>query len=273
MEIKDFSLENIHQYVNRNWFGVVFAIAFLLIGWKLTNYLGKLFNWLLQKTKMDKTVSDFSTKLILYLLKASVIFVFVILLGLPIGSVVALIGSLALALGFILKESLSNLASSLIVLVAKPFSAGDLIEIEGKQGKVKEVTLVYTKVKTLDNKTIMIPNNKFISAAVTNYSANYQRRIDLVFNVGYDSDVKKVKKLINKVISDHPLVLDNENNIVGLKELGSSSLDFAVYVWVKNSDYLTAKFDLNEKILEAFNKHNIEIPFPQQDVYIKNKEK
>ena len=203
--------------------------------------------------------------------KISIIVLFIVvlhILGVPTASIITVFGSCAVAIGLALQGGLSNIAGSLMILIFKPFKVGDYIEVSGKEGTVKSITMFYTTITTFDNKLIQLPNGSLSNSNITNYTANKKRRVDIDISVSYSSDIDKVKKVINELISKNELVLQEENNYVKLSKHDDSALVFAVRVWTKTENYWDLYFDLMESIKKTLDKNKIEIPFPQMDVHI-----
>jgi small conductance mechanosensitive channel len=163
---------------------------------------------------------------------------------------------------------ISSLASGIMLVVTKPFEEGDFVDIGGASGVVESIKITSTKLKTGDNKVIIIPNSTVTSSNITNYSTKETRRLDLTFSVAYGSDVEKVKEIILGVIAKHSEILDTPAPMVRLTEHGASSLDFVTRVWVKQADYWPVNFDLKEEVLAAFDAAGISVPFPQLDVHM-----
>ena len=190
--------------------------------------------------------------------------------GIPMASVVAVLGSAGVAIGLALQGSLSNLAGGLMILFFKPFKIGDFIEASGESGTVVEISVVYTELLTPDNKRITVPNGTLTNSVIKNYSAEDTRRVDFTFNVAYDSNDETVKKLISEIIQAHPLSLAEPAPVVRLSAHADSSLTYSARVWCKNADYWTVYFDIMEAVKASFDKNGINIPFQQMDIHIKN---
>lgn len=198
-------------------------------------------------------------KLILYvvlLISAAAI------IGIPAASLITMLASAGVAVGLALQGALGNLAGGVIILFFKPFKVGDMIEADGNTGIVTAITVFYTILTTLDNKRITLPNGNLTNSAITNYSAEPIRRIDLVFKVDYNTDIQRVKDLILDVTGKNPLVLKNPAAIVRVTAHGESSLDFAVQVWCNTQNYWSVFYDMNEDVKTAFDKNGIKIPYP-----------
>ena len=248
---------------------LIIALLILVIGFKLVKILEKSLKKEHKLSKIDASVKTFvisittiSLKVLLFIIAASIV-------GIPTTSFITILGSAGVAIGLALQGGLSNLAGGLMILIYKPFKVGDYIESNGKEGNVTSITMFYTSLTTLDNKVVQIPNGTLSNNTIVNYSAYPERRLDLQFNVSYDTKIDKVKKVINEVIDKSEYALKDRNNIIRLCKHSDSSLTYAVYVWIKKEDYWNAYFELNENIKEAFDKNNIEIPFPQLDIHQK----
>jgi small conductance mechanosensitive channel len=154
------------------------------------------------------------------------------------------------------------------MIIFRPFKSGDFVEAAGTAGVVEEIQLFTTTMRTPDNKTIIIPNAQVTAGTITNYSARDTRRLDLVFGVSYTDDLDKVKRVIGEVLAEEPRLLKDPEPLVGLLELGDSSVNFAVRPWVNSSEYWPVFFDLQEAMKKRFDKEGISIPFPQRDVHL-----
>lgn len=242
-------------------------IAFILlgIGFKISKVISSMLGKKLEKS-MSRDASFFITKLLEVLLKVAVLISLISYLGIPTTSFVAILGAAGLAIGFALQGSLGNFAGGVLILILKPFNSGDFIDGAGHTGTVKEIHIFYTKLVTLDNKVIIIPNAQLSNNSIVNYSINDTRRVDLSFGVAYKEDLNVVKNVLEDIIAQHSLILDNPGAFVRLGELGDSSINFTVRVWVKSEDYWQVHFDLIEETKKRFDKENIEIPYPHLDV-------
>lgn len=248
---------------------IIIALIVLLIGFKIISIIEKNLKKENKLSKIDKSVKTFLISILSISLKIVLLLIAASIVGIPTTSFITLLGSAAVAIGLALQGGLSNLAGGVMILIFKPFKVGDYIETNGITGTVKSITMFYTNLTTLDNKEIHLPNGNLTNNTITNYSANEERRIDLEFNVSYDSDIEKVKKVINEVIKESKYALKDKEHIVRLKKHADSSLTFDVKVWIKNENYWNAFYDLEEQIKKAFDKNNIEIPYPQLDVHQK----
>lgn len=246
---------------------IIVAIAIFIIGKWLARKITTLLLEIFERKGADKTIVDFSRNIIYYVLILVVIFTALDQVGVDTTSMIAVLGAAGLAVGLALKNSLSNFASGIMIIIFKPFVVDDFIEADGVSGTVKHVNIFYTILHTADNKKIIIPNGNITGGSIVNYSANATRRVDMVFGVGYTDDLKKTKELLTKIISEDERVLKDPAPVVGLNELADSSVNFVVRPWVKKEDYWNFRFDITQKIKEEFDANKISIPFPQRDVH------
>ena len=184
-------------------------------------------------------------------------------------SLVTIIGSCAVAIGLALQGGLSNIAGGLMILIFKPFKVGDFISTNGYEGTVKSITMFYTTIVTIDNRSVQLPNGNLSNSNIVNLTSNKERRVDIDLSVSYNSDIEKVKKVVNKVMDNHKLILQDKEKFIRLNKHEESALIFTLRAWVNTSDYWTVYFDLMEEIKNEFDKNNIEIPYNQLDVHMK----
>lgn len=246
---------------------LLYALIVLIIGLQLIKMSGK---WLKKSRlvkRMDPSVASFFTSFIRVLLYILLILGLVEIPDLPTAGFITVLASCSVAIGLSLQGALSNFAGALILLFFKPFKVGDFIEAGGYSGIVSSITVFYTYIQTLDNKKIVLPNGMLTSAALTNYSAEKYRRVDLTFSASYDSNIDMVKDVIMEVIKSDPLALTDdtapEPPLVRMSKLESSSMTYTVKVWCNVSDYWNLYFNLNENVKNAFDKNGIEIPYNQ----------
>lgn len=243
------------------------ALVSLIVGWWLISKAQRLLITVLKKKNVDESLHSFLGTLSSVLLKVVLLISVASMLGIETTSFVALIGAAGLAIGLALQGSLANFAGGILILVFKPFRVGDYIEAQGLGGSVREIQIFFTVLTSPDNKRLIIPNGALASGSVTNYSAEATRRIDLVFGIGYDDDIKKAKALFERVLSEDPRVLAEPASVVAVDELAESSVNFVVRPWVSSADYWAARFDLQEKIKLALDEAGISIPYPQRDLH------
>lgn len=248
---------------------ILFAIIIFFVGKYFSGVAQKLVRKLLNSRKIDPTVVSFVSNL-----TWAVVFVFTVIatlgqIGVQTASLVAVIGAAGLAVGLALQGSLSNFASGVLMVLFRPCRVGDYIEAAGIAGTVDEITIFSTKLRTPDNKVIVAPNSAIMNGTITNYSASENRRIDLVIGVSYSADIALTKKVLTDILDNNQYVLKDPSYTVGLAELANSSINFVVRPWVKTADYWTARFEILEQIKNALDAANIEIPFPQMDIHVK----
>ncbi len=250
---------------------ILVALLILFIGSKLIKFALKVFNKAMDKTSADKSVSKFLHSLIKAALYVVLAFLVASYCGVEAASIVALLGSAGVAIGLALQGSLSNLAGGVLILLLRPFSVGDfIIDSLGNEGVVDDIQIFYTKLRTGDNKVIILPNGTLANNCITNVTTSKFRRCDLVIGISYDADIKKAKEVIDKVVESDPKTLKNMEMIVFVSELGASSVNLGVRCWFENEDYFSGMWRLNENIKYALDEANISIPYPQMDVHVKN---
>ena len=225
------------------------------------------------KRGIDELISSFLSNIVYVALVAFVVIAALGKLGIQTTSFVAIIGAAGLAIALSLQGSLSNFASGVMIVAFRPFKVGDFIEAGGVAGIVEGIQIFSTQMRTGDNKAIIVPNSSIIGGNIVNYSAKDTRRIDMVFGVGYDDDIKKVKDILMKLIEEDDRILKDPEPVVAVSELADSSVNFVVRPWVNAADFWPVKFDFNEKVKTTFDKEGISIPFPQRDMHVYNEEK
>lgn len=189
-------------------------------------------------------------------------------MGIDVGPMLAGLGVAGFVIGFALKDTLSNFASGMMILVYRPFDIGDAVEVDGVVGKVKAMTLVSTTVLTFDNQQLMIPNNNIWGNTIKNITARKVRRVDMTFGIGYSDDIEKAEAILWKIVKEHPLVLEDPEPVIKLSALGASSVDFIVRPWSNTADYWNVYWDITRSVKLEFDKAGVSIPFPQSDVHL-----
>ena len=251
---------------------LIAAVLLLIIGFRIVKMLNKKLAAAKMLSKIDSSAKNFFFKAFDVVLKVLIVILAASVLGVPMASVVAVIGSAGLAIGLALEGSLGNIASGVVLMVTKPFKEGDFIIVGGNDGgTVVDIGIFYTTITTPDNRRIVYPNSAVAGATLVNVSAEQTRRVDLVFSTSYKADVQAVRSCISEVIAAHPLVSKEPEPFVRLSGHGDSALEFTVRVWTAAGDYWTVYFDLLEQVKAAFDAKGIEIPYPQMDVHIKEK--
>ena len=250
---------------------LIIAIVILLVGVKLINSLVKFVRKSMTRGHVEPGIISFLSSLMKYALYFVLAMIVLAQFGVTTGSVVAVLGSAGLTVGLALQGSLSNFAGGVLILLLKPFVIGDYIIDHGgnQEGTVYEISIFYTKLLTVDNRMVMIPNGTLSNSSITNVSKMEKRRVDLTVGVAYESDLAEVKKLLLNLAENDEQVLKEEPIDVFVSNLGDSSIEMGLRVWVKNADYWEAKWRLTENIKNVFDENGISIPFPQLDVKMK----
>jgi len=251
-------------------FGInlITAIAIFYIGRIVVGLLTRSLRKVMQAQEIDKTLESFVCNLARMVLLTFVIIASVSALGIQTTSFIAVVGAAGLAIGLALQGSLSNFASGVLIVLFRPYKVGDWVEAAGVAGTIVEVQILTTVFKTGDNKSIIVPNGQVMNSIIINYSANDQRRVDMVVGVSYDDDLDKVRATLEDLIAADDRILDDPACTIAVAELADSSVNFIVRPWVKSGDYSGVKFDLTEAIKKRFDKEGITFPFPQQDVHL-----
>ncbi len=244
------------------------ALVALLVGLWVIGIIRKTVSRAFGRSGMEETLTRFLLSLITVSLRVVLVVVFLGMLGVEAASFVAVIGAVAFAIGFALQGSLSNFAGGVLILIFKPYRVGDFIEAQGFAGTVREIQILNTILNTIDNKTVIIPNGQLATSALTNYSEEPTRRVDLTFGVAYDVDIEDAREAILAVVGKHESILPDPAPFVRVAELADSSVNFACRVWVEAPDYWTVFFDLNEGVKKELDSRGISIPFPQMDVHM-----
>ncbi len=248
------------------------ALAIFIIGRWLAHRITAFIERLLTRSKLDEMLVNFLGNIIRTLLVAVVAIAALDQLGVDTTSLLAVLGAAGLAVGLALKDSLSNFASGVMLIIFRPFKVGDFIEAAGVSGVVEKVTIFNTIMKTGDNREIIVPNSQIYGGTIVNVSARPTRRIDLVIGIGYEDDLKKAKDILEQILREDERVLDEPAPAVALGELADSSVNFNVRPWVNSGDYWPVRADLLEKIKLTFDEQGISIPYPQQDIHLHKKD-
>ena len=268
-----FSIAHVKQLLNDlgNWSvsligKIVIAVLIWFIGKKIIRVLDKLVKKILDRSTLDKGVVVSVLKFVMY---AILIMIVVDKLGFQTTSLLTLFGSAALAIGMSLQGSLSNFAGGILILIFKPFKVGDYIIVGTNEGTVKSIEILYTRLVTIDNKVVMLPNGSLSNSSIVNVGAENTRRIDIQIGIGYSSDIPKAKKLLEQVINSEKGILKDKDILVVVKSLDESCVTLETRAWVNTADYWNVRFNLLERYKNIFDENGIEIPFNQLDVHMK----
>jgi small conductance mechanosensitive channel len=250
---------------------LIAAILIWIIGLWLLRLLLKGVSKTMDKRDYDVSLKKFLLNLIGWVFRIILIVVVLGTVGIETTSFAAILAAAGLAIGLALQGSLANFAGGILIMIFKPIKVGDFIEAQGEAGTVKEIEIFTTKLTSPDNKEIIIPNGKLSNDNIVNYSALDMRRVDMVFGVGYDSDIKQTKEILMAQLTNHSLILKEPAPLVRLVELADSSINFNVRPWVKTPDYWGVYYDIMENTKNALDTAGIEIPYPH-NVQINKKE-
>jgi small conductance mechanosensitive channel len=249
---------------------VAIALIIFLAGQLAARMISKVIANLLSHTSLDKILVEFLRSVVRALLLVIVIVAALDQLGVNTNSLIAMLGAAGIAIGLALQSSLQNFAAGFMLLIFRPFKAGDFVETAGTSGIIDSIGIFSTKLYTGDNKEVIIPNGSIYSSNIINYSSRKTRRIDMIFSVSYSDDIRLAKEIITQVIDTEDRVLKDPAPEVAVGELAVSSVNFVVRPWVVADDYWAVKFALNEKIKLAFDAHKITIPYPHMDINLRN---
>lgn len=263
-------LETAKTYLSLYGLKLIGAIIALIIGLWIIKILVKNLRKGLTKRLNDPSLVGFAVSFTGILLKVLLVISIMSMIGIQMTSFIAILGAAGLAIGMALSGTLQNFAGGVMVLIFKPFKVGDYIEALGHAGTVKEIQIFNTILNTPDNRIIFIPNGKIYSQSIINYSHEPRRRVDFLFGVGYEVDYDQAKAILQDILSKNELILPDPAPFIALKEMGDSSVNIVVRVWVESANYWSVFFGTNESVFKEFNKQGINIPFPQMDVHIKS---
>lgn len=248
---------------------IIGALLVLLIGLYVAKFLEKVSAKMMRRSKVEESLLHFVKGLIGALLKTLVVITFLGMVGVQVTSFIAILGAVGLAVGMALSGTLQNFAGGVIILLFKPFKVGDLIDAQGHLGTVKEIKIFVTILLTPENKTVIVPNGPLSNGDLTNYTTEGKIRIDLVMGISYKANIKQARKALMEVMDNHPKILQDPKPFVGVLELGDNSVNLAVRPYSEPQDYWEVYFDIYEAGKEALDNANIEIPFPQMDLHVK----
>lgn len=247
---------------------LVLALAIYIIGKWVARLLARSLTKLMNLRRVDPTLVTFLSNLGYAILLVAVILASLDTLGLPVTSLLAVVGAAGLAVGLAMKDSLGNFAAGVMLVMFRPFSKGDFIEAAGITGTVEEIRIFNTMLVTPDNKQVIIPNSQVSAGTITNYTAKAVRRVDLQFGVGYDDDLKVAREVLTRICTAHPKVLSDPALNIFVISLGDSSVNFAVRPWANTGDYWTVWGDITEQAKVELEAAGCSIPFPQTDVHL-----
>ena len=260
-------LDKIQHFAETKGLDIVMAIVVLVIGYIVSREIKVWTRNILKRSNIDPNAIGFITEIVYFI---SLLFVMTIvfgMLGISTSSLIAALGGIGLAIGLALKDNFSNVASGIFILIFRPFNVGDYIVANGVEGTVVEIAIIYTKIRTLGNQMIAVPNNTMTSSIIKNYSHYDLRNLELVFDVGYDSDLRSCLHLIREELIKNTYVQDKEQITVYISEMADSSIRIYTRCQVKAADYFTARTDIIIAVKETLDRAGLDIPFPQLVVH------
>lgn len=244
------------------------AIVIFAVGRWVAKALSRALRGIMDRAGIDTALAGFLSNISYAALLALVIIAALDTLGVETTSIIAIFGAAGLAVGLALQGSLSNFAAGVMLMIFRPFKAGDFVTAGGVDGVVEQVRVFNTLVRTTDNREITVPNKRILDDNIINFTARDTRRIDLVMGIGYDDDIRKAKEIIEKILKEEPRVLEDPAPVVMVLELADSSVNIAVRPWAKTSDYWAVRGDLLHQMKIQLEGAGLSIPYPQRDVHL-----
>jgi len=260
--------ELVQNYVIPWGIKLLLALAIFYIGRMVVAAVVGFVKKVLEGRGMDAILVSFLVAILRWILLLFVVIAALSQLGINTNSLVAVLGAAGLAIGLSLQSSLSNFAAGVMLIIFRPFTKGDFVEAGGATGVVDTISIFTTTMTTTDNKEVIVPNGAIIGGNITNYSARPTRRVDMVFSVSYEDDIRKAKQLLEEIISADERVLKEPKPVIAVGALAESSIDFLVRPWAKQEDYWGLLWDTTETVKLRFDEAGISIPYPQMDVHL-----
>ncbi len=267
--IKEKDFEGISAYILAKAPSFIAAAIIVVIGYILSKLIGKLVVKAMRAKGVDSSIHSFIRTIVLFVINLVFVLSALSTLNIDVNSFITALGAAGVTAGIGLQASISQFASGIQILVNHPFKSGDFIDIGSVSGKVQEIKMMYTVLVTLDNKRVIIPNSTITSSNIINYNAENRRRLDLVFSVSYDADISKAKEVLLDVVKENNLILTNPEPLIAVKEHAASSVNIACLVWCNSNDYWDIYYYMQESVKNAFDKHDIPIPYGQLDIHVK----
>ena len=267
-QIKQLFQQN-HEVLLSYVLQLVAAVVIFYIGRLVAKAVSRFLEKALLGRSVDKAVVSFIASIVYAMILIATVLMALSQVGVQTTSFIAILGAAGLAVGLALQGSLANFASGILIILFRPFKSGDFIEAGGVTGTVDKIEIFQTIMKTPDNKLVIVPNAQITGGAITNYSAEPIRRVDLVIGISYDSDLRKAKQILQQIISEDARVLPEPASVISVAALADSAVNINVRPWVNSADYWGVYWDTLEKVKLTFDEQGIGIPFPQMDVHIK----
>lgn len=247
---------------------IAMALLIFFVGRLISKMIVSLIGKLLSRSNMDSILVDFIQSICNAILLLFVIVAALDRLGVDTTSMVAVLGAAGLAIGLSLQSSLQNFAAGVMLLVFRPFKSGDFVEAGGVAGVVETISIFTSTFRTGDNKEVIVPNGSIYGGNIINYSARPTRRVDMVFGISYDDDIRKAKAILEEVVKNDSRIHDDPAPKIAVSELGDNSVNIIVRPWANSADYWDVFFDTTEKVKLRFDEEGITIPYPQIDVHM-----
>ncbi|GAB3289260.1 mechanosensitive ion channel family protein [Parahaliea aestuarii] len=247
---------------------IALALIIFIVGRIVVGILVGAVEKFMERRRMDDVLVRFLSSIMRWVLLLFVVIAALSQLGVDTTSLIALLGAAGLAIGLALQGSLSNFAAGVMLIVFRPFTKGDFVEAGGAMGVIESISIFTTTMTTPDNKEVIVPNGSILSNNITNYSARDTRRVDMVFGISYEDDIRKAKEILENILANDSRVLADPAPVVALGELADSSVNFLVRPWVKAADYWAVLWDTNEAVKTRFDDEGITIPFPQMNLHL-----
>jgi|TARA_B100002003_G_scaffold224144_1_gene229304 small conductance mechanosensitive channel len=260
-------LSSFTSYVPR----LIGVVVIFIIGWIVIRIITSIIKHFFDKVDFERSAETFIENLAKVALWLILLVIILSNLGVNVSGLVAGLGIMGFIVGFALKDTLGNLAAGIFILFHRPFKVGDFVEAAKVKGTVDRIGIAATEIHTFDGKLVTLPNGRVWGSAITNYSGLKERRLEIIFGIHYDADMKKATKVLEALIKKEERILDDPEPQVVVKELADSSVNLAMRVFVKKEDYWGVKFDMLKNVKENFDKNKIVIPYPQMDVHMKRR--
>lgn len=264
----NFSTETIVSTVLPFLTNLVVAIIIFVVGKWLAKKVTNILKAVMVRSNLDQTLVNFIGNALFGLFMVLVILTALNKLGVNTSSALAILGGAALAVGMALQGQLSSFAAGVMIILFRPFKVGDYVDLNGVEGTVADINIVATRLLTLDNNSILVPNSNITTNNIINYTLDEKRRVALTVGIGYTSDIRKAREVMIKLAKAHPNVLQDPEPAVVVSNLGDSAVDMLLLAWVKSPDWLPTKVALTEQVKLAFDEEGVEIPFPQRTVHM-----
>lgn len=258
--------DSINNFFSNQGWPILEAVLVLICGIIIIKIIMVAIKSAFKRSKLEKITQTFLLSIVKYAFYLVLVIIVLQILGVPMTTFIAALSAAGLAIGLALQNSLTNLASGIIIVSTKPFKAGDYISVNGVEGTVKSIQILTTTITTIDNKNVIIPNSIITSNSVTNYHSNDKRRVNFKFSAAYSADMPAIKKAVMRVFENDGRVLNDPAPMIRLDSFGDSGLNILAACWVDTEDYWGVYWDLNERILNEFNRDKISIPFNQLEV-------